>query len=59
MTHRYEYTINEGLNGQRKVSANSYTFADGYFHFLDGDKTKVFSIRADKVSTIQRADATK
>ena len=60
MAYKYVFTINEGLNdpnSHESVPVNSYTFADGYFHFLDSDKTKAFSIRADMVSTIQRADA--
>lgn len=59
MNFKYEYVINGASHSEQKVSADSYGLSDGFFNFMDSDKVKVFSVRADKVATIQRTDAAK
>lgn len=52
-----KYKINGGYDDERTVEAASYNFQDGYFHFSDADKSRVFSIKAERVHTIERIEA--
>ena len=52
-----KFTINAGTNSEYKVEAASYSLHDGYFHFIDGEKAKVFTISAAHVATIERESA--
>lgn len=47
------YKINSGFSDERTVEASSYGIQDGYFHFSDADKTRVFSMKADRVATVE------
>lgn len=47
------YKINAGFSPQHTVEAASYGIQDGYFHFSDTDKARVFSIAAARVVTVE------
>lgn len=59
MPSKYEYILNGGTTEERKVAANSYGFSDGFIHFTDAEKLRVFSITSARVATIERLDAKK
>lgn len=51
------YKINGGFGDERTVEAASYGLQEGYFHFSEADKSRVFSIKAERVNTIERVNA--
>ncbi|BCW59580.1 hypothetical protein [Arthrobacter sp. StoSoilB20] len=52
-----KFTINKGFDEEQTVEAETYGIQDGYFHFADEERKRVFSIRTERVATVERAQS--